>query len=231
MNHLKFLAIPLVLGALFAISPDIASAKTEHGWRSGVTVSIGADGTALVRGAKVTAVGAGQITAKASWGSHELTWEVDTDSDTKYVGLSGGNISRSDIEAGDTISFSGTLNGSLSVDAQTVRLWTTDAKRATIFGVVTDKDSDSFIVEWNKRQVTVEIKSDTDFKIRGEDDADYADLEEGDRVTVTGTYSTDDDELTAVKIVIGGTYADNGKRPWDSWKDFWHELKVKFEKH
>lgn len=229
MNHLKLLILPLVLGALFALSADTALAKSEHRWGSGVTVSISADGTALVRGATVTNVGAGKITAKTSWGSRDLTWDVDTDSETNYVGLSEGSISRSDIKEGDTISFTGALTGSLSVAADTVRVWTNDVKRATISGIVTDTDRDSFVVKWNKRLVTVETTASTTFAIRGYDTAEFSDIEVDDRVNVTGLYSTGEDELTATRIVIGAEHKHDGKRPWDSWSDFWHKLKVKFD--
>ncbi len=84
------------------------------------SVSIGAGGTALVRGAQVDSIEEGVITATTEWDNASITWTVVTDSGTEFVGSSD---ELSDIDEGDEISFSGELTSSSRVEADTVRLW------------------------------------------------------------------------------------------------------------
>jgi hypothetical protein len=173
------------------------------------TVSISGEGTALVRGAEVTSVGAGSIEAKTAFDSATLTWSIDTDGDTSYVGTSGKIISRSDIEVGDTISFSGELDGALSVDADVVRTWNDDAENdsSRITGTIVSVASGSFVLETGNRRVTVDVDNSTDIML-GKEDADLADLSAGQKVTVAGAY--DGDEFNA-SSVTGIALKSNGK--------------------
>lgn len=91
---------------------------------AGTTVQIGDNGNVLVRGAEVTALANGVVTAETEWAGTNITWSVDTD-DADVVTRDGDNSSYGDIDVGDEISFSGVLtSGSdFSVNAGAVRNW------------------------------------------------------------------------------------------------------------
>lgn len=194
------------------------------------SVAIGAEGKALVRGAEVTSVSADHITAKTIWSGTSLTWTVETDGDTNYVNAGGKSAVRADIEEGDVISFSGMLNGSLSVAADIVRSWTapaTDGDRTHLSGEVTEVNSSSFVVMSGARSVTVEVNSDTDIQI-GTEDSDLGDLSEGTKVRITGVY--DGDTFVASSVTGVALKAQDGERPWHRVIDFWANVKAKFNR-
>lgn len=93
---------------------------------STLEVSITDAGRVLVRGAEVTAVSGGTISARTEWGASALSWTVGTNGDTNFVTRGGANTNADDIDVGDTVSFSGALdtNGStFTVDADVVKNW------------------------------------------------------------------------------------------------------------
>jgi hypothetical protein len=91
--------------------------------KTAVSIVIANDGATLVRGAKVTDVNDGDITAETAVNGVTMTWDIDTDDSTDYVDASSDSFSRSDIDDGDYVSFSGDLSGSMRVAADTVRDW------------------------------------------------------------------------------------------------------------
>jgi hypothetical protein len=99
---------------------------------SAVSVAIGPDGNVLVRGAKVTSVSGSRVTATTAWDDFTLTWRLDTDSGTDFVADDGSDADLSDIDEGDTLSFSGSVDtdaAAFTVDADTVRDWSLDGNR------------------------------------------------------------------------------------------------------
>jgi hypothetical protein len=234
MTLSKFLAVPaLVIAslavALVASANDGTEAKAFGLWGKGTeaTVSIGARGNVLVRGATVTAVNGGDITATTKWGGTTLTWDVDTDADTGYVDASGHAISRADIETGDRLSFSGQLDGALSVDAGTVRDWSVDEKNDDehLTGTVKSVGSGSFVLTTGGRSVTVDVNGDTDFSLGKDGDA-LADLRAGAKVSVTGEYDGDEFEASSVTSVTAKGKEDGHERPWRPLLDFFHSWKL-----
>jgi hypothetical protein len=121
------------VGIALAASPMLAFANGDanksdnlHGPvfdKTTVSIAIANDGSTLVRGAKVTDVNDGDITAETSVNGVTLTWDIDTDNSTDYVDASSDSFSRGDIDDGDYVSFSGDLTGSMRVAADTVRDW------------------------------------------------------------------------------------------------------------
>lgn len=87
-------------------------------------VTIGGQGNALVRGAKVTDVSGSTITAKTTWPDTSFTWTVKTDSDTEFYATGKNTEDLADIDVGDVISFAGNLTGAFSLEASAVRDWT-----------------------------------------------------------------------------------------------------------
>src|SRR3990167_4054326 len=137
-----------VLAAL-AFAPIIALAdndkqKGDNDRRATqrVEVAITDSGNILVRGAKVTAVSGGTITATTVAGASTLTWTVTTDSLTSFSTSAGAGSSIGQISVGDTVSFAGALSGTgLSVKATAVKDWTVGANERSIVGTVQSVNS------------------------------------------------------------------------------------------
>lgn len=118
----------------FRKEKERTSVKAAKGMPS-LEVHLTADGKALVRGAKVTAVSTSTITATTGWGSSTILWNVATDSETKFIERSSGKSAIADIKVGDTISFQGKLDTSiaapLTVRASAVKNWSREAAAKT----------------------------------------------------------------------------------------------------
>lgn len=187
--------------AFVAAMPALALASNDKPFlHGGSFVTIAADGSTLVRGATVTAVSDASITAETSFGSADLSWTVETDSDTEYVGAKGASHARADIATGDSISFSGMLTGALTVAANVVKEWSGEI-RAAFTGIVAsvDAEADTFVIaDTRAGDVTVEVTGDTSFN----GTADFSAIDEGDRIAVSGAYDADAKVLTAAKIAI-----------------------------
>lgn len=119
------------IGLLMTAFVHQAEAREAHKRADGTTleVSINNTGGVLVRGAEVTAVSGSVITARTEWGASALTWTVDTNGDTDFVSRGNQNLDIDDIDVGDTVSFSGTLDidgSAFNVDADVVKNWSLD---------------------------------------------------------------------------------------------------------
>ncbi len=128
MTIFKTLGLSAALVAALAITGSVALANNgeDRGTVAFMrlpSVTIGSEGNALVRGAEVTDVTDGTITARTVWDDGSLTWTLQTDGDTGYVDRNKDEGSLSDIDDGDVISFAGALTGGLTVSADTVREW------------------------------------------------------------------------------------------------------------
>jgi hypothetical protein len=93
---------------------------------STLEVHINDNGKTLVRGAKVTAVSGGTITAATGWGAATITWTITVGGNTQFVPRGKGVFSVTDIALGDLISFNGmlmTTGPSLTVAADVLKDW------------------------------------------------------------------------------------------------------------
>ncbi|MFM2414666.1 MAG: hypothetical protein RI911_359 [Candidatus Parcubacteria bacterium] len=86
-------------------------------------IEIKQDGTAHIRGAKVTAVSGTTITATETLGVATLTWTITTDGSTKLDSKNGKPMTLADFAVGDTITAKGKMQsgGSLALTATSVR--------------------------------------------------------------------------------------------------------------
>ncbi len=121
----------LAAGGLVVAFTQSAEAKDSDRARTGspLEVIISDNGRVLVRGAEITAVTDSTITARSEWGQSALTWTVRTDGDTHFVEKKGSSMELADLEDGDFVSFSGTLDAdaeTFTVDADTVKNWSED---------------------------------------------------------------------------------------------------------
>jgi hypothetical protein len=86
-------------------------------------IEIKQDGTAQIRGAKVTSVSGNAITITETLGASVLTWTVTTDSATKLESKNGKVLAITDFTAGDVVTIKGKMQSgsALAVTATTVR--------------------------------------------------------------------------------------------------------------
>lgn len=202
----RILPFALLAAALIAL-PFAASAESGTKGGNSLFVHIDAEGRTLVRGAEVTAVSDSEIRAETSWGDTVLSWIIETDSGTDYVGPRSDSSDRDDIEEGDRVSFSGELDTDVSglrVIADVIKNWSLAAStesRVTLIGTVEDIDNDDheFVLSGTRLgDVRVMTDEDTDWK-SGDD---FGDLETDMRVAVSGSYDEDDDTLDASVVSL-----------------------------
>lgn len=210
-----------IIGSLmFAFSQNVeAKNGTAQSVGSGLTVSIGDDGRALVRGAEVTAVSGGTLTAKTSWGSSALTWTVRTDGDTDFVRKNGSGTALGDIATGDIVSFSGMLDedaNAFTVDADAVKNWSKDDAKTVYTGTVTsvNDDNDTFVLSTKQNgSITVRVSGDTAYGSSN----DFSDVDVNDTAVVSGSLAGG--TLTASKISLNMKAEVNGEAK-GNWKDW-----------
>lgn len=201
----QFFVSAVVASAAIGAFAGIASAD------SGLSVSIdvGANGSALVRGAEVTAVSDSEVKAETSWGDAVLNWVVKTDADTEYVGKNGKDVARADIAVGDTVSFRGALDqavNGLVVKAKVVKDWSKTEAKAKLNGTVSSINSSlgSFVVTHGNSTTTVETNSSTDFEVNGKDGA-FADLFLNAKVKIQGMFNASSTVFTANEVEIASS--------------------------
>lgn len=227
----QFFVSAVIASLAIGAFAGVASAANINDSGLGVSVDVGANGNALVRGAEVTAVTDSEVKAETSWGSAVLNWVVKTDAETEYVGNNGKEMARGDIAVGDTISFRGTLDqtvSSLVVKAKVVKDWTKSvAAGVKLHGNVGSINSTlkSFVITDGSATTTVATNSSTRFEKNG-DDASFADITLDSNVKVKGTWNASSTVLTATEVDIKS----GSKKGWDkndrkSWRN-WIRSKV-----
>ena len=219
----------MMLTAALLFSGTAFADSDKHGSSAstGVQVQIGAQGDALVRGAKVTAVSDTQVKADTSLGSSVLNWIVKTDSDTDFSATKGGESGMEEIEVGDTISFRGAIDQSvagLTVRAKQVKDWTSVETRASLSGIVTSINStlDSFTVRTAHGTTTVETDSSTEFTEDGES-ASFADIVLDAKVKLVGFLNSTSSVFSATSVEINDHHDWRGWFHGKAWLKFWHK--------
>lgn len=193
----------------------------------GVEVQIGANGSALVRGAQVTAVSGTDVSAKTSLGASVMNWIVKTDSDTDFTANKNGASGLANIAVGDTISFRGTIDqavSGLTVKAKTVKDWSSVEAKAKLEGVVTSISTslNSFTVMKGNSTTTVQTSSSTKFTEDG-DSANFADLFLNAKVKLAGMFNASSSVFTATSVAIDEDNDDDDKwnkddkKEWRNW--------------
>lgn len=212
----QFFFSTLISTAIIGAFVGIASADS----RLGVSVDVGANGAALVRGAEVTAVSDSEVKAETSWGGAVLSWVVKTDSNTEYLGTNGTSVARNEITVGDTISFRGVIDQALSgltVKAKVVKDWSKMKAQEKFSGKVTSINSslNSFVVTHGTSTTTVETTSATTFT-KDDDNAAFADIALNSKVKLVGTWNASSTVFTASTVDIDEHDKRDGKK-WRSW--------------
>lgn len=152
----------------------------------------------------VTAVDGDVITA-TSKKDVDVTWTIDTDSDTKFA-FRGDD----DLDVGDRIAVAGTVTDNegdeRSIDASYVLVVDADiAAKTALKGTITavDEDNDTVTVSTrHKGDVEVAINSSTTIADEDGDAGIFADLVVGAKVKVKGVWNSLRDLVTATKVKI-----------------------------
>ncbi|HEX2792167.1 MAG TPA: DUF5666 domain-containing protein [Candidatus Paceibacterota bacterium] len=219
------LAGVIAIGALmFAFSPDAQARETgPSSVGSALEIILSDNGHAVVRGAEVTAISDSAISARTVWDEASLTWTIRTDGGTEYLEKNGTSARRNDIRIGDYVSFSGAIDGderAFAVDADVVKNWSKDSTASVLTGTVTDIDDDSFTIRIKgDTLVTVELESDTTFA-----GGDFDDLDEGDRIVVSGSYDATQGVIDATKVSV--SLAASIAPIVHDWKDWMKDMPV-----
>lgn len=230
LQHYQFalIGILLALAALpFGTHADSdknrGSAKGLGG--AGVEVNIGSNGGVLVRGAQVTSVSSSTIDAKTSLGASVLNWIVKTDGSTEFVTHGGANTGFSGIAVGDTISFRGTLDqtvSGLTVNAKIVKDWSQVETKRTLEGIVSSINATlgSFTVVKNGATTTVQTSSSTEWK--GDADA-FSELFVNAAVKIKGFFNASTTVMTAQSVDVdddnddNDSWSSNDRNEWRDW--------------
>lgn len=231
LSVVQFFVSAVVASAAIGAFAGIASAADSNNSGLGVSIDVGANGSALVRGAEVTAVTDTEVKAETSWGDAVLNWVVKTDSDTEYIGKNGKDVARADIAVGDTISFRGALDQALSglvVKAKVVKDWSKTEAKTKLNGTVASINSSlgSFVVTHGNSTTTVQTDSSTDFEVNGKDGS-FADLFLNAKVKIHGMFNASSTVFTANEVEVASSSKKHG---WDKgdrneWRD-WIRSKI-----
>ena len=200
------MAVSIFAVALTASAQTTASTPQSVG--STLEVHIYNNGTALVRGAKVSGVSGNAISATTTFGSYSINWTVGTSSSTNIIKRYGGATVISNIQNGDFISFSGVLNtvaSQATVDATSVRDWSLQTTNSTFSGTVSsiNATANSFVLATpSKGNITVNIISSTQFTKDGTT-VTISNLNVGDKILqVSGLYDNLSQTLQASTVKV-----------------------------
>ena len=167
----------------------------------------------------ITAISSSTLTIETKKGEVKTIFTNDA---TKFLQLGKDgktNIKLTNLKVGDKIAAVGIAKDEISgVAKYIIRLTNPEKKRHSVFGEVSKIGNNeltiSHIIHKDKPTTVVKITSDTKIKIKGNDAATFADIKEGDKVTLSGAVG-DKGVITAKRIfVISGNF--EGTKPQDA---------------
>ncbi len=173
---------------------------------STLEVHIFNNGSVLARGAKITGIDNGVISAETVLGGATLDWVINTDS-AKYIRKFGGVSDVSELAVGDIISFHGMLiktTSALTVNADTIKDWSIQRKEANFEGTVKSVDSGNktFVLTSDDRgDITVMVGTSTVIK-NGDTTGVFADIKVDAEVSARGVWNTLSNQLSATVVKI-----------------------------
>jgi hypothetical protein len=100
---------------------DPAAAPAAAAATAPAQLNIAENGFIHIGGARVSAVHEGSVTARLTWSSAQLTWQIDSSS-AKFYGRNGESLAADTVQIGDVISVSGKLKSGSQIDAQYIRV-------------------------------------------------------------------------------------------------------------
>lgn len=233
------MGVGLIMTALAFFPATAAYAHDDGSNKSGtkVEVNLDTDGSALVRGAKVTSVSGSTINATTNYGSSQLSWRVVTDGSTKFNATKGGSTGLANIAVGDTVSFSGSLDqtvSGLTVNAKVVKDWNHVESKKTLSGIVTSINAtlNSFTVSHDgstgspQATTSVQTDSNTKFKLSNGNDGTFASIFLNAKVKIAGLFNASSSVLTATSVDVATSSKKhddfNGWFRSNFWSKFWN---------
>lgn len=208
------------------------SFKFNDGVHGSSTVRIDND-RVNIHGAKVTATSNNGFTATS--GTPIVTFNVETDADTKFNVKGDGKGSLSDITAGDIVNFrglvlSGTTTSTLTIEASHVEDKTRDgstSKAQAVAGTVSSVSvtGNTLVVVGKNGTTTVSVSGSTQFS-GGVDN--LSDINTGAHVRATGAFNSDN-VFAATKVAVnGGFTSDAALKLIARLEAFIEKLKIRF---
>ena len=176
---------------------------------SSLEVHINDNGSVLVRGAKVTAVSGTTITALTEWNGASMSWNINTDTATKFIELKNRQSSVGDVKVGDFISFSGNLmaGSTFTVQAKQMKNWSVSPKvKTTIEGKIEaipgTTAPTTFTLKAGDKVYTVKVATNTSVLNNKWLAATLANFQAGNQVRVHGMINADNTiDATVVRNV------------------------------
>ncbi len=176
---------------------------------SSLEVHINDNGSVLVRGAKVTAVSGTTITAITEWNGASVSWNLNSDANTKFINLKNGQSSVSDVKVGDFVSFSGDMmaGATFTIKAKQVKNWSvTPAVKTTVEGKIESIAGTTvpttFTLKAGDKVYTVKLSATTSVLNAKWLTANLASFQVGNQVRVHGLVNTDNTiDATVVRNV------------------------------
>lgn len=197
----------LVFGAAsVAFAQSSATPASPAAAGTTLEVHISNEGTALVRGAKVTSVGSSTINATQTWGSYSQSWVVKVGPGTEFTRRYGGASSLGEITVGDYVSFSGPLDSTQSVgmvNAKVVKDFSIQKVNTSFSGTVASVNASSttFVLTTKERgNIVVQVSNTTTIK-KGSFNASFSDITVGQKISKTyGVWDTIAGTLAANEV-------------------------------
>lgn len=155
----------------------------------------------IVRGGIITAKNGSALTVSRG----NVSYEIDTDSDTKLMRRFGGNSSLDEFNVNDKINVTGTWDNDdkTKVKAKLVRNLSVMKKNAVLSGTVQEVSGNGFKLETAKKGTEeVSVSSDTGFINRKGEGISKSDVQTGHKVRVKGVWDEEnhkEDEVSQVK--------------------------------
>lgn len=173
---------------------------------TGAQISVAGNGQTMVRGASVTGISGSTIYATTVWGSMRMSWAITTNGSTRFVPDVGSSVVLRSIKVGDSISFSGTLDGS-SATARVVASVVKDISLiqesvilgGTVMGI--DTKSGRLFLSTQEGTTTVATNGGTIITLGG-NSTRLSNISVGDTVKAFGTLNSASHLLSADKITV-----------------------------
>lgn len=208
LNTLRNLALTSVIGIsalLPMISPKIVLADSSKLAMTGdlknhpIKTFIGK--RVIVRGGIITAKNGSALTVSKG----NVSYEVDTDSDTKLMRRFGGNSSLDELNVNDKVNVTGTWenNDKTQAKAKLIRDLSIMKRNAVLNGTVQEISDNGFKLETARKGTQeVSVSSDTSFVNRKGGTISKSDIQTGNKVRVKGVWDEanhTEDEVSQVK--------------------------------
>lgn len=182
------------------------SANIAHADESASSLSIAPTGQIIVKGARVLAVNGSTIIAETGWGAAKISFAVQTSGSTRFVPEIGSAQALSAIRPGHTVSFSGSMVGSMArptVIATVVKDTELVQESTSIVGTVrsVDENNSTFVLSSAGSDVTVRVPTGT-LMSRDGNYAEVSDIQVGDAGKATGTLDIATNTLLASRVSV-----------------------------